>query len=226
LILQCSECQARYLLPDNAVGVSGRTVRCARCSHTWFQPPTEESAKEALASLDEMLSEIKIAPKPIPKGSNLPAVKKRKAPHPMVVGTGVAAVAAILSILLFAAPQFVGLPRSQGLMLGDVGIVKVADDKNLAYQISGVIVNMGDHPKVVPNLRVTLVDDNGMPLQYWDFGGDINAIEPTKSVPFSTGNLPIRFSKGTRFVVELGNPLELALRRKPAPQTVSASDAS
>lgn len=39
MILECSECRNRYLVPDTAIGAAGRTVRCANCKHSWFQEP-------------------------------------------------------------------------------------------------------------------------------------------------------------------------------------------
>ena len=41
MIIACPACTTRYVVPDSAIGLEGRTVRCAKCRHSWFQDPPE-----------------------------------------------------------------------------------------------------------------------------------------------------------------------------------------
>lgn len=46
MVLTCPACSTRYLLDPRALG-TGRTVRCAKCGHSWHQPPPIEPAPPA-----------------------------------------------------------------------------------------------------------------------------------------------------------------------------------
>ncbi len=55
MILTCPACQKKYLIPDSAIGIEGRQVRCAACRHSWFEAapahvfPPESMADEPAA---------------------------------------------------------------------------------------------------------------------------------------------------------------------------------
>jgi predicted Zn finger-like uncharacterized protein len=40
MLIVCPSCNSRYVVPDSAIGVDGRSVRCANCRHSWFQHGT------------------------------------------------------------------------------------------------------------------------------------------------------------------------------------------
>jgi len=59
MIIACPACKTRYAVPDSAIGEAGRSVRCAKCSHSWFQagpkeplapPPAEPVAETRIVS--------------------------------------------------------------------------------------------------------------------------------------------------------------------------------
>lgn len=51
MILVCPQCATRYIVPDSAIGPSGRSVRCAACKHSWFQEGAALPVREEVMAM-------------------------------------------------------------------------------------------------------------------------------------------------------------------------------
>lgn len=85
MILACPSCRTRYVVPDTAIGPTGRTVRCASCRHSWFQEPAaiDPTVSAAVAEpIAAPASEPAPAPAPVPSHPDRPVPVAEPAPPP------------------------------------------------------------------------------------------------------------------------------------------------
>ncbi|WP_206242025.1 zinc-ribbon domain-containing protein [Novosphingobium terrae] len=110
MIIACPACATRYAVPDNAIGAKGRTVRCAKCRHSWFQDGHGIEAEAPVAAVPvaqptpapAMAEAMVAAPEPVAPPPPAPTVQEDwPSSYPVPAPAGDIAVATPTA---FAAP--------------------------------------------------------------------------------------------------------------------------
>ena len=79
MILSCNSCEKKLVVPDNAIGASGRLVQCSSCGNKWKQFPLKirEKKETILSSSTKRIKAKPISPrKPINQKKTIKPKKK------------------------------------------------------------------------------------------------------------------------------------------------------
>jgi predicted Zn finger-like uncharacterized protein len=214
MILTCTSCGTRYSVDGSKFPAAGRTVRCAKCGHSWLQageapePELEPSSPQIEIAPEAPVSEPaeadfsptrSFAPPPASPEPSAPA-----APRLAIVAGWVGLVAVVL-LIGFAAvkyrqhiasiwPQSAGVYNSLGLPVNASGLDfhkvdyrRETEDGQVVLAVSGEIVNTSSRQLPVPQtVRVTLSDSGKRELYHWTFKPTVTVLGPGQSAPFLT----------------------------------------
>lgn len=166
----------------------------------------EQGAGYGTASSDHQLPSLHTTRPPAPKGMMAFAACLLVA---VMLGAGFVYYQSLRSVMpgLYAV---LGAAESQGLELSKVDIQVLPGRRESRYFINGEIVNQSDAVRIIPGLRVTLRDEGGIALQYKDYNKE-GTLAPGDSMPFQA-KLRSKSSRVSDMIIEIGSPLEVALR--------------
>ena len=71
MILTCNSCGKKFVVPDNAITVSGRMVQCGSCGNKWKQFPLETTKPQSISRPQKVASRPQLFQQKIQKPKKL-----------------------------------------------------------------------------------------------------------------------------------------------------------
>lgn len=221
MILECPECRTRYLVPDSAVGVTGRTVRCANCRHSWFQegaavPPlalATPAALESAITTGTGFAPVEYAPSPTIEPAQVadasfdafahrPPFRPRRNMARVRTIASIAAgliMLALVGVILWTTAP--GLAQQAGLNIGPAGsALRIVDNPierrqmtngSELFAVSGRITNPSGTAQRVPDLRADLRDGNGRVVFSWTITPQQRTLPANGAIDFNSAQVDV-----------------------------------
>ena len=219
--LSCPNCGATYDVPENAIGPSGRKIRCRACDTSWFEPGRLAPASSApLPATPPPVSPIPVAT-PVPESpmAEPEAYAEQEAPPRRRRGPWLLLGLVILVVILGGVAATVLLGPQQivsRLGLGErrvplgIAITREPDWRMIAggsqlFAVSGRIWNPTKVEQAVPDIRAELKDTQGKTVYHWTITRPVQKLAPGASANFDGAAVDVPAASAKVNVTFAGN---------------------
>lgn len=152
MIINCPACQARYNVPESAIGAAGRQLRCAKCGHQWrvFLPEAQPNPPSEVTPAPESPPAVSPDSGVTPAPETTPPAAPQPEPAPEAPANGQETTPPSLTVLSRARWLPGWLRAADPTILAVSAVLVLALAGALAWWLAA-----GRHPVQVPTSGIT-----------------------------------------------------------------------